>query len=155
MNVCTSVYVQGWTANRVSTLSLLLKNFNYPLYSTTTLIWAYHASTYTRRFLGFPPTTSPIEVTTNNYSSSITLKSESETPRSLAIIQFLSISLFFNHPFKMDLQETPVFRFQKIKKARYGTELSLHVGFADDAPASYSTAGKIMSSCSWLPLLCC
>jgi hypothetical protein len=63
---------------------------------------------------------------------------------------------------KMDLQKTPscIFLF---KLESFWTILS-HVrwrwvilprGLADDAPASYSTTRKIMSSFPWLPLLCC
>jgi hypothetical protein len=57
-------------------------------------------------------------------------------PNLSRIIHLPSVSLFFNHPFKTNLQETPVFRFLLIKKARYGVVLSLNVGFFDDAPAS-------------------
>jgi hypothetical protein len=41
----------------------------------------------------------------NCYSSSLTFKNESETPRYLAIIQIPSVSLFFTHLFKNGSRE--------------------------------------------------
>jgi hypothetical protein len=48
---------------------------------------------------------SPKNKKPNYYSSSVTFKNESETPRYLSIIQIPSVSLFFTHPFKNGSRE--------------------------------------------------
>ena len=66
-------------------------NHNNLLLICSNLIRAYKTYIDPRGLLGFPPPTRLLEKKTNCYLIFVTLKSRSETPRSLLIIQLPSI----------------------------------------------------------------